>query len=292
MSKKYKWIFAVLTLAIIAGFGFTFTVKEGSSVIVSRFGEVRSVQEETGLHFKLPWPFEKLIPYDTRNQYMDSGLVETLTNDKKNIILQTYVVWSINDPLKFYTSIGTNELAEKYIGDLVANVKNGVMGNYELSALVSTAEAGVKIEEISKKMETKVASKAGEDYGVDIVALKIKRIALPNANVTSVLEQMVADRQKYITQLTSEGERDAAIIMSEADAQAAEIIAAGQLSAAAIDAETERMVATIYSSAYKKNPTLFAFLKKLIALEKSVSEDTVLIMRGDEGPYQVIYDMD
>lgn len=99
---------------------------------------------------------------------------------------------------------------------------------------------------------------------------------------------MIADRQKFVSQYISEGERDAAIITSEANAKAAEIIAQGKLEASKIDAETERMIAEIYGEAYDKNSELFIFLKKLIALENSVNPDTVIIMRAGESPFDII----
>ena len=91
-----------------------------------------------------------------------------------------------------------------------------------------------------------------------------------------------------MTQLLSEGERDAAIIRSKADADAAQILADGQAQAAVIEAETEKRVAEIYASAYEKNPELFTFLKRLAALEGSVSDKTVLIMSGEESPFSVL----
>ena len=174
IKKIYKWIFALILAVIIVVFGFTFTVKEGSCAIVSRFGEVRAIYMDSGLHFKLPYPFENVYTYDTRSQYMDSGYTETLTNDKKNVILQTYLVWHIEDPRKFYNSVGDNDKAEKYLNDLTANVKNGVMGNYELSALVSTDLENIKIDEISEKIEKSVSVNALKDYGIKIEKIKIK----------------------------------------------------------------------------------------------------------------------
>lgn len=291
IKKAYKWIFVVLLVVIVAVFGFCFTVREGTSAIVSRFGDVRGVYSDAGLHFKLPYPFEKVISYDTRSQYMDSGYTETLTNDKKNIILQTYIIWHIEDVQKYYKSVGDTDKAKKYLNDLAATVKNGVMGGYTLQNLVSTDLENVKINEVSEKISAGIAEKALSDYGIKIETVKIKRLALPNKNVESVLEQMIADREKQATQLLAEGERDAAVIISEADAKAAQIIADGKLEAAEIDAETEKKVAAIYGEAYDKDSTLFVFLKKLIALENSVSEDTVLVMKSEDGPFGIISDV-
>lgn len=288
MKMKYTWIFVGLFVLIAGLVGFTYTVKEGSCTIVSRFGEIVEVQKETGLHFKLPWPIDKTIAYDTRSQYMDSGYTETLTRDKINIILQNYVIWNIEDPELFYKSVGNFVTANKHLNDLLANVKNGVMGSYALSALVSTDLDSIRIDEISQAIEQGVSEAALRNYGIGIESVKIKRLALPAANMNSVFEQMIADRQKYITQYKSEGERDSAIIISQANAEAAEIIAEGQLEASIIDAETEKRVAEIYGDAYDKNSELFVFLKKLIALENSVNPDTVIIMRSEDTPFDIV----
>jgi len=288
MSKLYKLLFVLIFVVIVLAAGFTFTVKEGSGVIISRFGKTVDVYREAGLHYKLPWPVDKVIVYDTRNQYMDSGYNETLTNDKINIILQTYIVWRISDVQKFHISIGDYNAAQRHLNDLAATAKNSVLGNYRLSSLVSTNIEEIRIDEICRAIEERTAQSALANYGIEIQTLSIKRLALPTANVQSVFNQMIADRQKYVSQYVAEAERDSAIITGEADARAAEIYAQGKLEASQIDAETERLVAQIYGEAYSQNPRLFVFLKKLIALENSVNPDTTVIMRSNESPFDVI----
>ena len=292
MRRVYLWGFTALVAVIIAAFGFTFTVREGTGAMVSRFGEIRSVYREAGLRFKLPWPFEQIITYDTRSQYLDSGYTETLTNDKKNVILQTYVIWHIEDLKKYHMSIGSTGVATDYLNDLVANAKNGVMGGYTLSNLVSTTGGDLRVDEISGKIEAEVRSKALDGYGIAVESLRIKRLALPDANVQSVLEQMTADRQKFANELLAEGQRDASIITSEANAEAAKIIADGKLKAAEINAETERQVAAIYREAYEDNADLFIFLKKLMALENSVNENTVVILPAEGSPFDILENME
>lgn len=288
MKKWIKWVSAALLVAIIFVYGFCFTVREGNYAIVSRFGDVRKVCTEAGLYLKLPSPFEKVLTFDARSQYMDSGYTETLTNDKKNIILQTYVIWHVSDPLKFYTSVGDTQNAAVYLNDLTSNVKNGVMGSYELSSLVSTDLENIKINEITAEMKQQIAEKALKDYGIAVEEVRIKRIALPEDNLQSVLDQMIADREKQVTKLLSEGRRDAAKITSEADAKAAEIVANGQTEAAKINAETEKKIAEIYGEAYDANAELFIYLKKLIALENSVSADTVIIMNAEDSAFDIL----
>ena len=283
-----KWIFALIVAAIIGFFGFVFKVNEGNCAVVTRFGAARAEITEAGMYFRLPWPFENVTIYDARKQYMDSGYLETLTHDKKNVIMQTYAIWSISDPLKYYTSVGNTALAEKYLGDLITNSKNGTMGTYDLSSLVSMKEEDIKITEIEQLMLADVGEHAREQYGIEVHDLHLKRLGLPTTNVKSVFSQMQAERQKYIDQLLAEGERDAKIIKSESDAEAAQIIAEGREQAAQINAATEREVAQIYADAHTQDTELYSFLRKLAALEASVDENTVMIIEMDQAPFDVL----
>ena len=288
MNKMFKWLFVLVFVVIVTAAGFTFVVREGSGVIVSRFGRIVRVHTEAGLYFRLPWPVDNIITFDTRNQYMDSGYTETLTNDMINVILQTYLVWNISDIVRFYTSVGDFAIAQRHLNDIIANTKNGVLGNYVLSSLVSTNPEDIKLDEISQAIKELAAITAMNNFGIEIRTLRIKRLALPDANVQSVFGQMIADRQRIVSQHLAEGQRDAAIIISEAEALSAQIIAQGRLEASQIAAETERMVAEIYSEAYNRNAELFVFLRNLVALENSVNPDTVLIMRANESPFNIL----
>ncbi|MDR1570500.1 MAG: protease modulator HflC [Oscillospiraceae bacterium] len=290
MNRLIKWGLALLFGLLLAWFGFTYTVREGSSAIHSRFGRVIALHTDAGLQLKLPWPIDKITLFDMRYQYLDSGLTETLTQDKKNIILQTYMVWKIEDPVRFYTRIGSAGTASAYLADLLANAKNGVMGNYMLSALVSTNEDDIKISDIESEIMMMTAPRALANYGVSVKSIQIERLALPTANVESVFEQMRADRQKSVSQLISEGERDASILRSQADSEAAQIIADGLAEAAAIDADTETQSAAIYADAYMKNPELFTLLKKLTTLESAANEKTVLVIDTSESPFGILLD--
>lgn len=288
-NRIIKWMFALIVAAIIGFFGFVFKVNEGEYAVVTRFGAVRSEVTQAGMYLRLPWPFEDVQIQDARKRYLDSGYLETLTHDKKNVIMQTYTIWSIADPLRYYTSVGDTALAETYLSDLVTSAKNGTMGNYDLSALVSLDEEDIKIDEIEAAMLQEVQSHALEQYGIQVHELRLKRVGLPATNVQSVFTQMQADRQKYIDQLLAEGERDAQIIMSESDAEVAPSWPMGREEAAAINAETEREVAEIYASAHSQDPELYEFLQKLAALENSVDEDTVMIITMDTPPFDVLY---
>jgi membrane protease subunit HflC len=223
-------------------------VREGNGAIIFRFGATRKVITESGLYLRMPWPFESVVSFDQRQQYLESDYLETTTKDNRNIILQSYAIWSISDPLLYANSVGGQEKAVSYIKDQIFSATNSVMGAYELSALVSLDEEKINTEKIQDSIFAKVAEKCKENYGITITDVNILRISLPDTNLESVFDQMTADRQKDIDTILAEAERDANKIVADADAEAARIIAEGEIAAAEIKAKTEKEVAEIYAA--------------------------------------------
>ena len=288
MNSILKWVIAATLLVVLGFFGFTAEVREGEYAVITRFGAVRSEVTESGLYFKLPWPFENVVKYDSRNQYTESPFLETLTKDKRNIILQSFAVWSIEDPLKYHTSVGDTAVAEQYINDLIINATNGIMGNYNLSNVVSTDAEELKVDEIKSSIFERVKEHALNQYGIEVSEVSVMKISLPEENLNSVFDQMTADRQKFIDQIIAEGQRLASEIMYEAEAEAARIMAEGTAEAAKINAETEKKIAEIYASAQAANLELYKFLTQLDALSNSITENSTMIVKKDQYPFDIL----
>lgn len=285
-----KLILAVILIVVVVYFGFTCVVREGNCAVILRFGAPRAEITEPGLYFKLPWPFESSYTYDSRMQYLESNSLETTTKDNRNIILQSYALWSVDDPLQFHNKIGSKEKVEAYIKDQIFSATNSVMGSYELTGLVSLEKEQIKIEEIQQKIFDMVRSTCEANYGVKISEVSILRISFPDTNLNSVFEQMRAERQKDIDTIIAEAQRDADIIISDADKEYNEIVADAQIEAADIYAKTESEVAKIYAEAQAANMELYQFLKELDSIIASVSSDTVLVVTADTYPFNVLLD--
>lgn len=283
-----KWLVGLILVVVLVFFGFTVEVKEGECAVITRFGAPRAEVTEAGLYLRLPWPFEDVTKYDSRQQYLESNFLETLTQDKRNIIMRSYVVWEIEDTLTYYSSVRTQEVAEQYIRDLVTNATNGVLGSYELTELVSLEEEKIKLDEIQGKIFEQVRTKCLETYGIDVEEVSIIQLSLPDINLQSVFAQMEADRQKDIESIYAEANKEASIIEANANAEAAEIVAKGVTDAAAIKAQMESEVAKIYAEAQAANLELYQFLRQLDTLIGSVNSETTLIIRLDEYPFNIL----
>lgn len=283
-----RLMFGLMFGLIILATGFTFTVMQGTGAVVSRFGRIQQVQTQAGLHVRLPWPIDDVQVYDMRRHTLQSGHVESLTQDMINVILQSYVVYSIADLTRFHLSVGDELALQRHLNDVIANTKNGVMGDFHFSHLISTDSEWLRLDDINHRIEADVRAVAYDNLGVAIHALRIQRVSLPHENIQSIFAQMTADRQRVVSQYLAEGERDAAIIISEAYAEAAAILAEGMRQAAQIDAQTETLVAELLSEAYVQNPELFAFLQNLMALEQAVNPDTAIIMQASDSPFGIL----
>lgn len=288
ISRIAKYATAAVVLLVLFWFGFTYQVREGNCAVVLRFGAVRAETSEAGLYMKLPWPFEKVVTYDDRLITLESNKLETTTKDKRNIIIQSYVVFEINDPVLYHNSVGAQGVAEDYIQAQIASATNSALGGYDLAALVSLEAEKIKIDEIQALIFGRVKENCLANYGINVLDVSILRLSLPNENLEAVFEQMRADRERDIDIILAEAERAANKIVTDADTEAAEIINKGVTEAAKIKAQTEADVAKIYASAQSANIELYKFLKNLDTLVASVNNSTILVVKANEYPFNIL----
>ncbi len=288
LTQIAKYVTVVLVVLVLFWFGFVCQVREGSCAVILRFGAVRQEVTEAGVYLKLPWPFETVVSYDTRLQYLESNKLETTTSDKRNIILQSYVVWRIHDPVLYHNSVGSQGTVESYIKDQVFSATNSTMGGYKLTELVSLEKEEIKIDQIQQDIFQRVHDVCQENYGIEVTDVSILRLSLPEDNLQSVFAQMVADREKEISAILSEAQLEAKQIETDAMEQAAQITAQGTTDAAKIDAETETLVAEIYAEAQSANVELYQFLMDLDTMVNSVNGDTILVVKADQYPFNVL----
>ena len=235
-----KIFIAFLLVTAIAYFGFTFEVREGNCAVVLRFGAPRAEITESGLYFRLPWPFENVVQYENRMQYLESNAQETVTKDKRNIILSSYVIWQVEDPLLFHNSVGAYGSTEIYIDQQIRSATQSTMGACDLTELVSLDTEKIKTEEIQQKIFEKVKENCEKNYGISIIDVSILRLSLPDINLQSVFDQMRQDRQTDIDTILAQAEKTASQIQADAEIKANEILAEGTNEAGKIKAETEK----------------------------------------------------
>jgi len=278
----------ILTVMVILLSSVAFSVRERHTALVMRFGELVRTETQSGLHWKLPWPIDRVSLIDQRKRVFNTRHSEMLTRDKKNIILLSYASWQVTDAQLFYKAVGTIAEAEKKLDGVVTNAKIGVMGRYDLSALVSTDPKQLRTEEIESEILASVQESARVKYGIEVEQVGFKRLSLPEANIKSVFDKMRAERGKVAAGLRAQGERDAAVLRSETDLEVATVIAAAREEAAKLRGDAEAQATEIYARAHGAAPELFKMVRQFQSLEQVMSKDVTLIMRTDKAPFNVL----
>ena len=129
-----------------------------------------------------------------------------LTKDKRNVVLLSFVLWSVEDPLLFYKAVGSMEAAEEKLNGLVTNAQIGILGGYELRALASTESSTLRVDEIESALLSETESPASEQYGIKLHQVAFSRLSLPKENIKAVFAQMRAERKQYAAEYQAKGE--------------------------------------------------------------------------------------
>lgn len=291
-DKKLHWptillgiIVAVVFLVAI----FSYQLKSTDYAVISTFG--KSVAEkEPGLHPRWPWPIQKIYKFDNRQRCFEGSvgkIEETLTKDQLNIIFSIYVNYRVVDPVKLFKSEKTVEKAEENLNSLIRSSRNEVVGKYDFSDFINTKEGKNRLTDIEDDIKKLLAPVALNNYGLEITSVGIKSLGIPEKNTDQVIKRMKSERNARSTEYRQEGKRLAQKIRDEADKEKDVKIAEAEAQAKIIRAEGDAEAASYYS-AFKEEPELAIFLKKLDSLKKIVENKTTLVIDTKTAPFDLL----
>lgn len=272
-------ILGLIVAAILLANMVTYQVKFTEAALVETFGRL-STSSGSGLHFKWPWPIQRVVTYDLRTQHFEDIHEASFTNDKIELLATVYVCWKVQDPVKFRTSVGDElKVGESYLRDIVRNAKKDIIGKHRLQEFVSTTPGEMKMGQIEQEIFEQVSSRAAQNYGILVQQVGIKRLALPESVTVTVLDNMRKDRERIAQQSRSQGTADALDITSDADSIANEILSFAKLKAAEIRAKGAAEASQYYQS-YKGNEAFAMFLRRLDFLSETLKVNSVFLLDG------------
>ncbi len=288
----WRFAFALVVVGLLVAYGSSFTVQEQHSAIVTRFGQPVQERDEPGLYAKWPWPVEQVHFIDRRFRYHNTPFTETFTRDRKNVVLLTYVVWRVENPLLYFQSLGRVEEAEHLLDGMVTAAKNLHMANYELSALVSTSPDEMKTPEIEQRILEEVRKAMTKTFGIAVEQVGVKRIAYPEDNMVAVLEQMRAERRAEADELRARGTKEAEAIRNEGLVQAEQILREARQEAGTIIGQAEKEAAETYAKAHELDPGFYRFWRSMQVLRNTLGTRSTIILRSDQEPFRELFESD
>ena len=275
--KKYVILCVVLALALMLGLSSIYTVAENQYACTFRFSEIVNTEFEPGLHFKLPF-LDSVKYFSKATQFYDIPPSDVTTLDKQNMTVDCYVLWRIEDPQKFYRTLGTSSVAEDRLDGITYSVLKNTMGNLKQSDIINEAP-GAERNEIYASITNTVNQQAAA-YGIVVEDVKIKRFDLPESNLNAVYTRMISERRQMAEKYTADGKYDASIIINDVDKQVNIIISNAKAKAAQLEAEGEaaymQMLAEAYNTPDKQD--FYHFILALDALKASLTGDNKTVI--------------
>jgi membrane protease subunit HflC len=254
------------SLALLILLTSTFTVSETEKVIVLEFKKIVGTDYGPGLHFKLP--YRQVKKFDRRILSLESKPERFLTSEKKNVLVDWFVKWRINDVTKFYTSVGGDKAqANIRLDQITKDAMRNEFSKRTIRELVSSDRG-----RIQDALTTMVAP-AVASLGVEVTDIRVMRIDLPEEVSSSVYHRMEAERARVAREFRSRGAEAAEKIRAEADRQREVLIAEAQKSAEIRRGEGDAAATEIYAKAYGKNKEFFQFNRSLIAYRQAFRDE-------------------
>ena len=288
-TARRLWLIATVAAFFFAVPSCLFTIHETEVGIVTRFGKPRGALAEPGLHLKLPWPIDRVLRLDRRLLVFDNEPAEMLTRDKRNILVDSFVLWRIEDPLRFAQTVRTRLEAEARLLDLVAASLGATVGQEPLDSLINVDPTAVRLRHVAEETARAVRATALPSFGIGIVDLRLNGFNLPPQNRASVIERMRAERSRIATAYRSEGEEEALKIEAQAAKEEERLLAEAEAQAEIVRGAGEAEALAVLAEAYAKDPAFYRFLRDLESYEKVLDSETTILLDSDAALLETLH---
>ena len=264
-----------IVLGLVAGitlWSSVFVIDEREMAIVTQFGEFKRAITTPGLEWKVPFT-QTVHRMERRIMGSDAPPAEYLTLDKKRIIADPVTRWKIADPLRFFTTVHDEVGARARIDDIVLSELRREIASHNFGEIV-----GNERDPLMQTVARRTGEKVGDEFGVTIIDVRIKRADLPLEVQESVFARMRAERERIAKQYRSEGEEEAAKIRAGTDKEKTIILAKAYEGAQKIRGEGDALSTKIYADAYGRDAEFYTFTRSLEAYERILGKDSSLVL--------------
>ena len=273
--KLSKFFIPIAVVLGITAFQSIFIVQEINQAIVLQFGDPKKIVNKSGLNFKLPF-IQNVAYLDKRVLNLDNPPEEVIAADQKRLIVDAIARFKIVDPLKFYISVGNERVARQRLATIINSRIRGVLGKQELATLLSKDRAK-QMSIIQNDVNTEA-----QNFGIEIVDVRIKRADLPQANSEAIYARMQTERQREAKEFRAQGAEIATRIKSTADKEVTVILANAKKKSEIMKGEGDGQRNKIFADAFGKDPQFFSFYRAMQSYEKAlIGGDTSLILSPD-----------
>jgi membrane protease subunit HflC len=276
---KSTYIIPLVVVALVLVLSSIFVVDERQKALVLQFGQIKSVKEEPGLAFKIPF-IQEVVRYDDRILSLDTETIEVTPSDDRRLVVDAFTRYRIADVVQFRQAVGVGGLrtAESRLAGILNSQIREVLGADQVTSdrILSEDRASLMLR---IREQAKVQARS---LGLEVVDVRLKTTNLPEQNLNETFAQMRAERQREAADEIARGNEAAQRVTADADRQVVVTLSeagkeANELRGAA-DAERNR----IFAESYGADPEFFAFYRSLQAYETSLrGTNSTMVMTPD-----------
>jgi len=280
MSRLFGVLSGGLVLILLVS-SCVFVVDQRQFGLVFALGEVKRVVSEPGLYFKLPPPFQNVVFIEKRILTLDTPDSDRfITSEKKNVVVDTYVKWRVEDPKVFYTSVaGRLSSAEDRISRAVRDGLNNEIATRTVNDVISGER-----EKVMQGILARVSEDA-KQIGVTIVDVRLRRVDFADEVRDSVFRRMESERKAIASERRSQGAAEAEKIRANADRQRVGILAQAYRRAQTIKGDGDAKAAATYAAAFGQNPEFASFYRSLQAYRESFNKPSDVIITDPQSDF-------
>jgi len=310
-SRRVIPLLVLIFVIIVLAANMFYIVRENEQVVITEFGKpIGEPIVEAGLKVKTPF-IQQVHRFDKRILDWDGYPNQIPTKDKKFIKLDTSARWRITDALTFYRALGTEELAQSRLDDIIDGAARDLISSHLLIEAVRnsnrlldldlgdleeeetqvSAESQERVEIGREKISQMILEKAQElvpQYGIELIDVRVKRITYVDEVLAKVFARMISERQRIAAKYRSEGEGEAADITGQKQKELERIRSEAYKKAEQIKGDADAEAIQIYAEAHGRDPEFFAFLQTLETYRATGKGNTRLILTTDSDIYKYL----
>jgi len=258
-------IVSSLLLLLVLASSTVFVVDQRQFGVVYQLGEIRRVETQPGLNFKLPPPFQNVRFLDKRLLLLDSADTEPmLTAEKQRVVIDWYVRWRIADPSAYIRNVGLDERAGTLqLQRVVRNAFQEEVNRRTVSQLLASARETLMAD--VKQAVLEAVKSADKPWGLDVTDVRISRVDYAETITNSVYDRMEAERKRVANELRATGLAEGERIRADADRQREVILANAYRDAQRIKGAGDGEAAKVYAQAFNRDPAFARFYRSLEA---------------------------
>jgi len=271
-----KGIIAIISGAILLFLvsATVYIVPETHRGVLLRFGELVETDIQPGLHFKLPW-VDNARHFDVRVLTLNIEQQRYLTIEKKPLDVDSYVTWRIRDVDQFYRATGGEEFRAENL--LTSRIDNGLRDEFGVRTMREVVSG--QRDELMDQIREAVDELAQEEFGIEILDIRIKGIELPQEVSENVYRRMRTERQKEAQEHRSRGEELAEGIRADADRQATVLTAEAYRMSEEIRGQGDNIAAQTFADAFGQDPEFYQLYRTLRAYDETFTgKDDIFLM--------------